>query len=120
MTFKIAIRGVAYFVFLIALVATAIALNGREYKPAGSLQTQTLTLTDSLDAGLARCKVLGIGAENDAACKAAWRANRERFLNGKEVYQDRVLVPAASDPNGSKPASAGQFAAQAKRSGQPQ
>jgi conjugative transfer region protein TrbK len=115
MTFKIAIRGVAYLVFAIALLASAIALRHREDKPADPLQTQTLPSTDSLDAGLARCKALGTGAETDAACRAAWRANRERFLNGKEVYQDRVLVPAASDPNGSKRA-----LAQAKRAGRPQ
>jgi conjugative transfer region protein TrbK len=120
MAFKIVIRGVAYLVFAIALLATAIAPNHREYKPADPLHTQTAPSADSLDAGLERCKALGTGAENDASCKAAWRANRERFLNGKEVHQDRVLVPAASDPNGSKRASAGEFAAPAKRAGQPQ
>lgn len=115
MTFKIAIRGVAYLVFAIALLATAIALNHREYKATDPLPTRTLPSTDSLDAGLARCRALGTGAESDTACKAAWRANRERFFDGKEFYQDRALAPAASDPNGSKRASA-----PANRAGRPQ
>ena len=113
MTFRIVIRSVAYLVFLIALLATAIAPN-RHHEPVNPLRRWTLPSTD--DAALARCKALGTGAEHDAACTAAWRANRERFLNGRADL--RVSVPAASDPNGSKPASAGDFAAQAGRPGQ--
>jgi conjugative transfer region protein TrbK len=85
MAFKIVIRGVAYLVFAIALLATAIATNHREYKPADPLQTRALPSADALDAELARCKALGTGAESDAACKAVWQANRERFLNGEEL-----------------------------------
>jgi conjugative transfer region protein TrbK len=111
MTFKIVIRSVAYLVFVIALLATAIAPNHRKHEPANPMRTSPSTE----DAARARCKALGTGAERYAACTAAWRADRERFLNGKAVDQDRV---STSDPNG--PASAGALAARAKRAGQPQ
>jgi conjugative transfer region protein TrbK len=112
MTFGFVIRSVAYLVFVIALLATAIAPDLRQHEPAN--RKRTLPSID--DAALARCRALGTGAEHDAACTAAWRADRERFLNDKTVDQARASVPAASDPNG--PASAGAFAAQAKRAGQ--
>jgi conjugative transfer region protein TrbK len=115
MTFRIVTRSIAYLVFVIALLATAIVLNHRQHEPANL--RPALPLAD--EAALARCKALGTGAERDAACTAAWRVSRERFLNGNAVVVDgaRTSVPAASDPSG--PAS-GAFAAQAKRAGQPQ
>ncbi|WP_430425153.1 putative entry exclusion protein TrbK-alt [Phenylobacterium sp.] len=33
-----------------------------------------------LSAELARCRALGIAAQEDAACRRAWRASRRRFL----------------------------------------
>jgi conjugative transfer region protein TrbK len=104
MTFRIVIRSIAYLVFVIALLATAIAPNRRQHEPAILRRTSPSTH----EAALARCRALGTGAERDAACTAAWRASRERFLNGNAVD---------GDPSG--PAF-GAFAAQAKRSGQPQ
>jgi conjugative transfer region protein TrbK len=111
MTFGIVIRSIAYLVFVIALLATAIAPNHRRHEPANPART----LPSADDAALARCNALGTGAERDAACTAAWGASRERFLNGKTVDQARASAPGASDPSG--PASAG--AAQANRAGQP-
>jgi conjugative transfer region protein TrbK len=113
MTFRIVTRGTAYLVFVITLLAIAIAPNHRQHEPANL--RPTLPSTD--EAALARCKSLGTGAERDAACTAAWRVSRERFLNGNAVDEARASAPAASDPSG--PAS-GTFAAQAKRAGQPQ
>jgi len=34
-----------------------------------------------LAAAMARCQALGMAAENDAACQAAWAENRRRFFN---------------------------------------
>ena len=79
MSFKIVIRGVAYVVLAVALLATAIALNNRQYKPAGSLQAEPASAEDDLCGELARCKALGTEAANDAGCKAVWQASRERL-----------------------------------------
>ena len=101
MSFKIVIRGVAYLVLAVALLATAIALNNRQYSPTSTLEAEPSSATDNLDAELARCKALGTEAVNDAGCKAVWQASRVRFLNAKKLYQDRApdSLPPASNAN---------------------
>lgn len=126
MNVKVLIRGVAYVALAVALLATAIALNNGQYQPAGTLQAEPLPATENLDAELARCGALGTKAANDAGCKAVWRANRERFLNSRKLYRDRVpdAEPATSHLNHSKPAVGGQALSGApvvgNRAGQPQ
>lgn len=119
MRLRIVIRGAAYVVLAVALLATAIALNNRQYPPEGILQAEPSSAIDNLDADLARCKALGTAAANDAGCKAVWQANRERFLNAKGPYQDRVpdSLPAASSAN--KPVGGGP-SSPSDRAGQPQ
>jgi conjugative transfer region protein TrbK len=117
MSFKIVIRGVAYVVLAVALLATAIALNNRQYKPAGTLQAEPASPEDDLDGELARCKALGTQAAEDARCKAVWEASRERFVNGNKLYQDRApvsLPPASNEPAG------GRLSSPSNRAGQPQ
>jgi conjugative transfer region protein TrbK len=123
---KVLVRGAAYLVVAVALLATTVALSNRQYPQLGAVQVQPATSTDSLDAVLARCRALGVEAANDVACKAAWRANRERFLNSKSFSQDGVTdpVPTASHPNRSAPVLGEQLPrsapAMAKRAGQRQ
>jgi conjugative transfer region protein TrbK len=97
MRFKIVIRGVAYLVLAVALLATAISLNNRQYPPAGTLQAKPSSAIDNPGVALARCKALGTEAANDAGCKAVWQASRERFLNAKEPYRDHA--PAGGRPS---------------------
>jgi conjugative transfer region protein TrbK len=116
MRLQIAIRGVAYLVLAVALLATAISLNNRQYP---RLQAEPSSAVDNLDAALAHCKALGTEAENDAGCKAVWQASRERFLNAKEPHQGHVphSLPAASnanEPAGGRPSSPGDRAGQAQ------
>jgi conjugative transfer region protein TrbK len=110
MSFRIVIRGVAYVILAVALLATAIALNNRQYQPEGTLGAERSPATDNLDAELARCKALATEAANDATCKAVWQASRERFLDTKKLYRDRVTdsAPAALNQNQSPPVSGGQ------------
>jgi conjugative transfer region protein TrbK len=126
MSFRIVIRGVAYVVLAVALLATAIALNNRQYRPAGTFQAEPSSATDNLDVELARCKALGTEAANDAGCKAIWQAYRDGFLNSKKLYQERVANPptATLNPNQPAAASGGQLPTHApvpaNRAGQPQ
>jgi conjugative transfer region protein TrbK len=126
MNIKVFIRGVAYVVLAVALLATAIALNTGQYQPAGTLQAEPSSATGNLDAELARCKALGTEAANDAGCKAVWQASRDHFLNSKKLYRDRVTDsgPAASNQHQSKPVVGGQVPSSApvaaNRAGQPQ
>jgi conjugative transfer region protein TrbK len=110
MRFRIIIRGIGYLVLAVALLATAIVLNNRQYPPAGILQAEPSSAIDNLDANLARCRTLGAEAANDTGCKAVWQASRERFLNVKGPYQDRVpdplpAVSSANKPAGGRPSS---------------
>jgi conjugative transfer region protein TrbK len=117
MSFKIIIRGVAYLVLAIALLAIAIAPNNRQYPPAGALDAEPSSTADNLDAELARCKALGTDAANDADCKAVWQASRERFVNGNKLYQDRA--PVSLPPASNKPAG-GRLSSPSNRAGQSQ
>jgi conjugative transfer region protein TrbK len=117
MAFKIVIRGVAYIVLAVALLATAIVLNNRQYQQPGILDSTPSPAADDFAAELARCKALGTKATNDARCKAVWQASRERFLNGSKPYQDRApvaLPPASNEPAG------GRSSSPSDRAGQPQ
>jgi len=106
MNIKVLIRGVAYVLLAVALLATAIALNNRQYQPEGTLAAEPSPATDNLDAELARCKALGTKAANDAGCKAVWQSSRDRFLNSKKLYRDRVTDPPTATLNPNQPAAA--------------
>jgi conjugative transfer region protein TrbK len=116
MTFKIVVRGVAYVVLAVTLLATAIVLNNRQYQQPGTLESTPSPAEGDFAAELARCKALGTEAANDANCKAAWQSSRERFFNGTKLYQDRApvaLPPASNEPAG------GRLASPSDRAGQP-
>ena len=121
MSFKIVIRGVAYLVLAVALLATAIALNNRQYPPTSTLETAPSSADDDLDAELVRCKALGTEAANDAGCKAVWQASRERFLSAKKLYQDRApdSLPAALNANEPAPVLGRPLSSPGNRAGQP-
>ncbi len=38
---------------------------------------------------MARCQALGMAAENDADCQAAWAENRHRFFNDSPAQEAR-------------------------------
>lgn len=68
---------------IVLLVGSALTCTveterlGRSTEPSAPLLQDR---SDLLAAELARCKVLGEEGLHDAACKAAWARNRERFL----------------------------------------
>lgn len=95
---KILIRGVAYVALAGALLASAAALNNRKDPTRSASNGDLSPNVGAPDAELSRCKALGAEAAQDAACKDAWKANRERFLGSKKLYQDRVTdgVPATA------------------------
>jgi conjugative transfer region protein TrbK len=99
MDITILTRGLAYVALAGALLAAAIALNNRQYPTTAASKTEPSTTPGALDAELAHCKAIGAKAANDAVCKAAWEANRERFFESKKLYQDRLtdIVPATPD-----------------------
>ena len=90
MDIKSLVRGVAYVALACALLATAVVLNNRQYSIPSASNGDPSPNAGALDPELARCRALGAEAAQDAACEAAWEANRERFFGSKKLYQDRV------------------------------
>lgn len=76
-----------------AIVATAFHL---QYDKARSVAAGSVTATspasDPLATELVRCRAIGLGAEHDGYCEAAWAENRRRFF----TYQQ----PSAQAPAG--------------------
>jgi conjugative transfer region protein TrbK len=80
-----------------ALVATAIVATTAHFdrhkaepepdtarpKPSG----------DPLAAELARCQSIGIAAQNDFACAAAWAENRRRFFTDRPADSGALTAP---------------------------
>ena len=77
------------------VVATAVCIRDEE-KETREPPPVPSALSDSLTRELARCLRLGMAAEDDARCRAAWSENRRRFF---------ALPPAspAADANSASP-----------------
>jgi conjugative transfer region protein TrbK len=67
------------------LVAAAIIAAAVQFHRQGAAQPRPISPVashpDSLAAAMARCQTLGMAAETDAACQAAWAENRRRFFD---------------------------------------
>ena len=97
-------RAIAYVVFAVALLAAAVTLNDRKYPVRNATKPELSAAKSDLDAELARCNAIGL-EEADAACKAAWEANRNRFFRSAKPYQDRLTDTATTGPKeGAAPA----------------
>src|SRR3974390_570036 len=90
MDINIFIRGAAYVILAGALLAAAAALNNRPYPIPPASSGDPSRESGAVDCELARCRALEAEAAGDAACKAAWQADRERFLGLRKIPQDRV------------------------------
>jgi len=75
------------------LVAAAIIVAAVQFHRHGAprpLPTSAVkSRPDPLAAAMARCQALGMAAENDAACQAAWAENRRRFFNDSPSPEPR-------------------------------
>jgi len=90
MDINILIRAAAYVILAGALLAAAVALDNRPYPMPPASSGDPSRESGALDSELARCRALEAAAADDAACKTAWQANRERFLGLRKLPQDRV------------------------------
>ena len=92
-------RAIAYVVIAVALLAAAVTLNDRKYPVRNDTKPELSAAKSDLDAELARCKAIGL-EEADAACKAAWEANRNRFFRSAKPYQDKLTDTATTELKG--------------------
>jgi conjugative transfer region protein TrbK len=73
-------RAAGFSLVAVAILATPLHFDRQKAEP----EPTTARLKPSVDplaAELARCQSIGIAAQNDAACAAAWAENRRRFFN---------------------------------------
>ena len=76
--------------------AVELARQDRGAEPQASSPSEN---DDPLAVELARCKALGTEVTNDAACKAAWEKNRERFFASGTRYQGHPIDPFPATPD---------------------
>jgi conjugative transfer region protein TrbK len=72
-------RAAGFALVATAIVATAIHLGRHESAPQPE-GTIVEPRTDPLAHEISRCEALGMLAEQDARCQAAWAENRQRFF----------------------------------------
>jgi conjugative transfer region protein TrbK len=72
-------RAVGFALVAVAIVASAIHLGRHESAPRPARMV-VAPRTDPLTQEIARCEALGMAAEQDARCEAAWAENRQRFF----------------------------------------
>jgi len=81
---RIGIKTVSGLVAAVAIIGTAaLTAVSLLHVPVISLDPTVLAApatTDPLARELERCRDIGVAAENDPACKAAWAENRQRFF----------------------------------------
>ena len=82
-----------------ALLATLIALSSHSDPSTRPTSAEhAVAATTALDIDLARCKVLGPEARNDAACQKAWRIVSKRFLEYGDLRYGLAVDPASETP----------------------
>jgi len=77
--FRAIARAAGFALAAVAIVATAIHL-GRDQAVPRPPRTVVPPLADPLVREIKRCEALGMAAEQDARCEAAWAENRRRFF----------------------------------------
>ena len=81
---RIGIRMLSCTLAAVAVTAAgALTALSLRHVPVISLDPTVLAApaaTDPLARELARCREIGIAADTDPACKAAWAENRQRFF----------------------------------------
>jgi conjugative transfer region protein TrbK len=81
-------RGAGCVLVAAAIIAAAVQFH-RHGAPRPLPTTSAESRPDLLAAAMARCQALGMAAENDAACQAAWAENRRRFFNDSPAPEVR-------------------------------
>ena len=86
-------RAAGFVLVAAAIVATAIIFHrddARRNAPVSSPAIQS----DPLARELARCQAIGMAAQTDGSCEAAWAENRRRFFTYRPAPSAASTPPA--------------------------
>jgi len=72
-------RAAGFSLVAAAIVATTLHFDRQKAEPEPTTARLNASV-DPLTVELARCQSIGIAAQNDGACAAAWAENRRRFF----------------------------------------
>ena len=89
---RVVTRASGFLLVAVAIVALAVRFDRDGSKPH-ALAPRPAESADPLAAELERCQSIGMAAQSDGACAAAWAENRRRFF----TYQpaDSTTAPAS-------------------------
>jgi conjugative transfer region protein TrbK len=76
-----------------AIVATAISFHRDDSRQNASASSPAIQ-SDPLARELARCQTIGMAAQNDGSCEAAWAENRRRFFTYRPAPSAASTPPA--------------------------
>ena len=85
------------------MLVMAIIHVRRQEEPVWPRVTASAAANDALTRELARCQTIGMGAADDAGCKAAWAENRRRFFILPSADAAPALHPTEGDPAATPP-----------------
>ena len=96
-------RGLGLIALALLVIMAAIRVHrGEGFAP--SLPPAPSLSSDPLARELTRCHAVGLGAADDANCKAAWAENRRRFFGasapGAAPTPQKSEMTAAAKPEG--------------------
>ena len=85
-------RAAGFALVATAIVATTAHFDRHKAEPEPATARPKPSV-DPLAAELARCQSIGIAAQNDVACAAAWAENRRRFFTDRPADSDPRTAP---------------------------
>ena len=85
-------RAAGFALVAAAIIATTAHFNRQKAEPEATT-ARLKPSVDPLAVELARCQSIGIAAQNDVACEAAWAENRRRFFTDRPVDSGARTAP---------------------------
>jgi conjugative transfer region protein TrbK len=95
-------RAAGFALVATAIVATTAHFDRHKAEPEPT-PARLKPSVNPLAAELARCQSIGIAAQNDLACAAAWAENRRRFFidrpadSGARTAPQQLALPSPED-----------------------
>jgi conjugative transfer region protein TrbK len=86
------LRSAGFALVATAIVATTAHFDRHKAEPEPT-NARPKPSVDPLAAQLARCQSIGIAAQNDVACAAAWAENRRRFFTDRPAESGTGTAP---------------------------
>jgi conjugative transfer region protein TrbK len=86
---KATARAVGFAAVAAVIIATLLHLRHNDAKPAGHIAVSAASPSEPLARELSRCRAIGMAAQKDPSCSAAWAENRRRFF----TYAPRSASP---------------------------